>query len=82
MHLLFGCYTIDVIYGSVRANASYFYIAKAFSALAEDADSLETVDYNVFNEQYNIRDRNARIAMKELINSEKNKVIDVFSTLL
>lgn len=102
----------DVIRGW-RANASYFYIAKAFVrdeidlcildelfhmgdlgiqyclkspkaflALTEDADSLETVDYNVFNEQYNIRDRNARIAMKELINSEKNKVTDVFSTLL
>ena len=55
---------------------------KAFQALAEDAASLEIVDYNVFNEKYNIRDRSARIAMKELIDSEKNKIADVFSTLL
>ena len=103
----------DVIRGW-RADASYFYIAKAFVRdeidlcileelfhmgdlgiqyclkspkafhvlEAEDAASLEMVDYNVFNEKYNVRDRNARIAMKELIDSEKNKVTDVFSTLL
>lgn len=102
----------DVVRGW-RADASYFYIAKAFvrdeidlcileelfhmgdlgiqyclkspkafQALAEDAASLEIVDYNVFNEKYNIRDRSARIAMKELIDSEKNKIADVFSTLL
>lgn len=102
----------DVIRGW-RANASYFYIAKAFVrdeidlcileelfhmgdlgiqyclkspkaflALTEKVSSLETVDYHIFNEQYNIRDRDARIAMKKLINSEKNKVTDVFSTLL
>lgn len=55
---------------------------KAFLALTERVSSLETVDYHIFNEQYNIRDRDARIAMKKLINSEKNKVTDVFSTLL
>ncbi len=102
----------DVIRGW-RANASYFYIAKAFVrdeidlcileelfhmgdlgiqyclkslkaflVLTEDVSSLETVDYNVFNEKYNIRDKNARSAMKDLIDSEKNKVTDVFSTLL
>lgn len=102
----------DIIRGW-RANASYFYIAKAFvrdeidvcileelfrmgdlgiqyclksekafSALKEDVQSLEVVDYHTFHEQFNIRDQAARRAMKELINSEKNKVTDVFSTLL
>ncbi|MCI9315029.1 MAG: DUF3990 domain-containing protein [Lachnospiraceae bacterium] len=102
----------DVIRGW-RANASYFYIAKAFvrdeidvcileelfhigdlgiqyclksekafGALAEDMQSLEVVDYRTFHEQFNLRDQAARRAMKELIDSEKNKVTDVFSTLL
>lgn len=55
---------------------------KAFSVLTEDVQALETVDYRTFNEQFNIRDQTARRAMKELIDSEKNKVTDVFSTLL
>ena len=55
---------------------------KAFSALKEDVQSLEAVDYHTFHEQFNIRDQAARRTMKELINSEKNKVTDVFSTLL
>ncbi len=102
----------DVIRGW-RANASYFYIAKAFvrdeidvcileelfrlgdlgiqyclksekafQALTEDLQALETVDFTAFNEQYNLRDQTARHAMKELINSDKNSVVDVFSTLL
>lgn len=102
----------DVIRGW-RANASYFYIAKAFvrdeidvcileelfhmgdlglqyclksekafGFLAEDAKAVEMVDFTTFNVQYNLRDQAARKAMKELINSDKNKVVDVFSTLL
>lgn len=102
----------DVIRGW-RANASYFYIAKAFvrdeidicileelfrmgdlgiqyclkserafKALTEDVQSLEAVDYHTFHEQFNLRDQAARQAMKKLIDSEKNKVKDVFSTLL
>lgn len=102
----------DVIRGW-RANASYFYIAKAFvrdeidicileelfhmgdlgiqycikserafKVLTEDVQSLEAVDYHTFHEQFNLRDQAARQAMKKLIDSEKNKVKNVFSTLL
>ena len=55
---------------------------KAFQNLKEDELGLGPVDFAVFNEQYNERDQAARRAMKELINSEKNKVENVFSTLL
>lgn len=34
-----------------------------------------------FNEKYNQRDVTARTKMRELINSEENKVTKVFSTL-
>lgn len=102
----------DVIRGW-RANASYFYIAKAFvrdeidvcileelfrlgdlgiqyclksekafKVLKEDLQALEVVDFTTFNEQYNLRDQTARHAMKELINSDRNRIMDVFSTLL
>ena len=101
----------DVIIGW-RANASYFYIAKAFVRDEVDIDILEelmqlgglgiqwclksekafasihktgeiiTVDYHEFNQKYNQRDAEARIKMKELINSDKNKVEKVFSTLV
>ncbi len=55
---------------------------KAFEALAEDMQSLEVADYRTFHEQFNLWDQAARRAMKELIDSEKNKVTEVFSTLL
>ena len=102
----------DVIRGW-RADASYFYIAKAFvrdeidvcileelfhmgdlgiqyclksekafEALTEDVQAVEKVDFATFNANYNLRDQSARQAMKELINSDRNKVTDVFSTLL
>lgn len=102
----------DVIKGW-RANASYFYIAKAFvrdeidveileellslgglgiqycikseraySNLQEIEDGLIEIDYKEFNIKYNERDCNARNRMKELIDSDANKVINVFSTLL
>lgn len=101
----------DVIKGW-RANASYFYIAKAFVRDEVDIDILEelmqlgglgiqwcvksekaflnlkkcdeiiSVDYHEFNQKYNERDSNARIKMKELIDSDKNKVEKVFSTLI
>lgn len=102
----------DVIKGW-RANASYFYIAKAFvrdeidiaileellslgglgvqyclktreaySKLKEIPDGLITVDYREFNPKYNERDVTARQKMRELINSEKNQVTNVFSTLI
>lgn len=50
--------------------------------MTEDLQGLEAVDFTTFNEQYNLRDQAARHAMKELINSERNRVTDVFSTLL
>ncbi len=102
----------DVIKGW-RANASYFYIAKAFVRDEVDMDILEElmrlgdlgiqyciksekayehlveiegqceeVDYHIFNAQYNQRDSMARRRMKELIDSDENKVENVFSTLI
>ena len=102
----------DVIKGW-RANASYFYIAKAFvrdeidveileellllgdlgiqycikselaySQLYEVGEELSTVEFEAFNEKYNKRDSTARRKMKELIDSDRNKVMNVFSTLM
>ena len=101
----------DIIKGW-RANASYFYIAKAFVRDEVDIDILEElmqlgglgiqwclksekafeslhktgeiipVDYHEFNAKYNQRDAEARIKMKDLIDSDKNKVEKVFSTLM
>ena len=109
----YGCETenCDVIKGW-RANASFFYIAKAFVRDEIDIDILEdllqlgglgiqwclksekafnnlsatgeiiSVDYQEFNKMYNQRDSQARIKMKELIDSDKNNVEKVFSTLI
>lgn len=55
---------------------------KAFNLLTEDVQAVEMVDFTTFNAKYNLRDQASRKAMKELINSDKNKVVDVFSTLL
>lgn len=102
----------DVIKGW-RANASYFYIAKAFvrdeidveileeflllgdlgiqycikselaySQLYEVGEELSTVEFEAFNEKYNKRDITARRKMKELIDSDRNNVVNVFSTLM
>ena len=96
-----------------RANASYFYIAKAFVRDEIDVDILEelmmlgglgiqyciktekaygklierkeemiAVNYQEFNQKYNERDIGARENMRQLINSDKNKVTKVFSTLI
>ena len=103
--------SVDVIRGW-RANASFFYIAKAFVRDEVDIDILKelmqlgglgiqfciksekayqhlhkigqviSVDYHEFNAKYNERDANARIRMKELIDSDKNTVEKVFSTLV
>lgn len=53
----------------------------AYSKLHECPNSLLAVDYAEFNDKYNQRDITARRNMRELINSDKNKVIKVFSTL-
>lgn len=102
----------DVIKGW-RANASYFYITKAFvrdevdvdileelfrlgdlgiqyclkseiafRELKEEKESLLEVDYRTFNQHYVERDSKARTRMKELIDSEQNRVEKVFSTLI
>ena len=53
----------------------------AYSKLAEVEDGLISVDYSEFNEKYNERDIIARKRMRELVDSDANKVINVFSTL-
>ncbi len=53
----------------------------AFSKLNEIKDGLCPVDYTEFNEKYNERDVEARNQMRNLINSDANKVTHVFSTL-
>lgn len=53
----------------------------AYSKLHEVHDSLVTVDYTEFNEKYNQRDITARQKMRELVDSDANKVTKVFSTL-
>lgn len=54
----------------------------AYSKLAGVTNELISVDYNEFNNKYNLRDVNARQKMRDLINSDKNKVTNVFSSLL
>ena len=53
----------------------------AYTKLHEVPDSLMTVDYTEFNEKYNQRDITARKKMRELVDSDANKVTKVFSTL-
>lgn len=54
----------------------------AYSRLTEIQDSLLTVDYAEFNDKYNKRDVTARKNMRELVDSDRNKVTKVFSTLI
>lgn len=53
----------------------------AYSKLQEVANSLQTVEYAQFNEMYNQRDITARQKMRELVDSDANRVTKVFSTL-
>lgn len=53
----------------------------AYSKLHEVPGSLQTVQYVEFNEKYNQRDITAREKMRELIDSDANRVTKVFSTL-
>ena len=55
---------------------------KAYSQLKEIHSDLSIVEYNEFNEKYNLRDAVARQKMRELVDSDANKVTKVFSTLL
>ena len=54
----------------------------AYTHLRELEDELTSVEFNDFNIKYNQRDISARKKMKELIDSDANKVTNVFSTLL
>ncbi len=54
----------------------------AYKCLHELENQLFSVDFNDFNAQYNQRDISARKKMKDLIDSDANKVTKVFSTLL
>lgn len=54
---------------------------KAYAKLKEVSDSLLPVDYAEFNEKYNERDTTAREKMRQLVDSDANKVTKVFSTL-
>ena len=54
----------------------------AYEHLQEVQDGLLSVDYMEFREKYNHRDVSARQKMRELIDSDANKVTNVFSTLL
>ncbi len=55
---------------------------KAYSHLKEIPGSVLPVNYDEFNKRYNERDVQARKNMRELIDSDENKVEKVFSTLL
>lgn len=55
---------------------------KAYSKLKEIPNSLSSVNYDEFNKKYNQRDIEARTNMRNLINSDENKVIKVFSALI
>lgn len=54
----------------------------AYARLVEIKNNVFSVDYATFNDKYNQRDITARKRMKELIDSDRNKVMRVFSTLL
>lgn len=54
----------------------------AYSKLHEIKEAIIRVDYDEFNNKYNHRDIEARKNMRDLVDSDRNKVTDVFSTLL
>ena len=53
----------------------------AYSNLKEVENELISVEYEEFNQKYNFRDVTARERMKDLVDSDANKVTNVFSTL-
>lgn len=53
----------------------------AYSKLHEIKEEMIVVDYDEFNEKYNYRDVTARKNMRDLVDSDANKVTKVFSTL-
>ena len=55
---------------------------RAYESLAEIKEELTCVDFREFNEKYNERDVSAREKMRKLVDSDANKVANVFSTIL
>lgn len=53
----------------------------AYSKLHEIEKELSAVNYDEFNQKYNSRDITARKNMRDLVDSDANKVTNVFSTL-
>lgn len=53
----------------------------AYARLHEIERGMQVVNYTEFNEKYNQRDNLARQKMRELVDSDANKVTKVFSTL-
>ena len=53
----------------------------AYSRLVELKEELTAVEYSEFNHKYNQRDIEARQKMRDLVDSDANKVTKVFSTL-
>ena len=53
----------------------------AYSKLHEIKEDLIIVEYSEFNDKYNQRDTDARQRMRDLVDSDANKVTKVFSTL-
>ena len=53
----------------------------AYANLTEKKNELLAVPYAEFNDRYNQRDITARKKMRDLVDSESNKVTMVFSTL-
>lgn len=53
----------------------------AYTKLHEIEDEMIPVEYTEFNDRYNQRDITARNRMRELVDSDANKVTNVFSTL-
>ena len=55
---------------------------RAYEKLVEIKAELTCVDFREFNEKYNERDVSAREKMRKLVDSDANKVTNVFSTIL
>ena len=55
---------------------------RAYEKLAEIKEELTCVNFREFNEKYNARDISAREKMRKLVDSDANKVTNVFSTIL
>lgn len=53
----------------------------AYSKLQEVEEDILMVNYDEFNVKYNLRDVEARQKMRDMVNSDANKVTKVFSTL-